>query len=157
MKTKVLSYLSDHYISFQEFTHPALYTVEQANAREDKIPGIHCKTIFIKVKKWPYHLITIRADKKLDTKMFKMQAGVRDFSFASPEELMDQLQLSPWSVGIFWLINNPIIQLFIDHDIRKADQAGRHPNDNTSTVVISHEWLDAYLKSLKVDYKIVIL
>ncbi len=153
----VENFLNQHHIPFQKITHPALFTVEDAKQWEDTIPGSHTKNIFIKIKKWPYAMITIKAEKKLDTKIFKLQTGVKDFSFASPEDLMNQLWVSPWSVGIFWLINNPHIPLYIDQDIRSSEMAWRHPNDNTSTVVLTKKWLSDYLDIVKTTYKVIIL
>ena len=153
----VLQYLSDHNILFSKHDHPALFTVEQAKDREDKIPGVHTKNIFIRDKKKNFYLITLLAHKKLETKIFKLQAWISDFSFATPEQLQEQLQLTPWSVWIFWLINNPKIKLYIDQEIWSAESAWRHPNDNTATIVINKKWLQDYLQSLSVSYKVIIL
>lgn len=157
MENPILTFLNKHKIPYEEYQHPALFTVEQAKAYENDIPWTHTKNIFIKEKKWPYHLITLVANKKLDTKVFKLQSGIKDFSFASPEDLMEQLKLTPGSVGIFWLINNPAIQLWIDQDVWSAESAGRHPNINTSTVILTKKWLQEYLNILAINYKIGIL
>lgn len=156
-KKQVIDYLQLHNIPFQITDHPPLFTVEQAKEREDIIPWTHTKNIFIRDKKKNYYMITLEAHKKLDTKIFKLQAGISDFSFASPEQLFEQLQITPWSVWIFWLLHNPKIQLFIDQDIRKSESAGRHPNDNTATIVLWKKSLESYLKRIKVEYKIIIL
>lgn len=47
----VQQFLTHHHITFQEFSHPPLFTVEQAKEREEKIPGMHTKNIFVKIKK----------------------------------------------------------------------------------------------------------
>lgn len=156
-KNLVLDYLQLHNIPFQIINHPPLFTVEEAKDRENIIPGVHTKNIFIRDKKKNFSMITLVADKMLDTKMFKLQAGISDFSFATPEQLFEQLQITPWSVWIFWLLNNPKIQLFIDQDIRKSESAGRHPNDNTATVVLWKNSFEDYLKSSNIIYKIIIL
>ena len=156
-KEQVHKYLSDYHISFQEFTHPALFTVEQAKEWEDTIPWTHTKNIFIRDKKGNYYLITLLAEKKLDAKIFKLQSNIKDFSFATPEQLREQLKLTPGSVGIFGLINNPSIKLYIDQDIWQSEHIGWHPNDNTATLVITKKWLSDYLTSLSIDYQIVIL
>lgn len=156
-RDKVTSHLDNHHIDFKIIDHPALFTVEEATEREDKIPWMHTKNIFIRDKKKNYYLITLEAHKKLDTKIFKIQAGISDFSFASPEQLLEQIHITPGSVWIFWLLNNPSIQLFIDQDIRSSSTAWWHPNDNTSTVVLTKKWFEDYLKSLSISYKIIIL
>lgn len=156
-KKHILDYLNNHGIDFEVFDHPPLFTVDQAKDRDDKIPWTHTKNIFIRDKKKNYYLITLCAHKKLDTKIFKLQAGITDFSFATPEQLLEQLNLTPGSVWIFWLLYNPNIKLFIDQDIWSSEQIGRHPNENTATLVTSHDWFKKYLDSLRIDYKVVIL
>ncbi|HMY80419.1 MAG TPA: YbaK/EbsC family protein [Candidatus Absconditabacterales bacterium] len=153
----VQQFLTHHHITFQEFSHPPLFTVEQAKEREEKIPGMHTKNIFVKIKKGPCVMITIRADKKLDTKMFKLQTGIKDFSFATSNELMNEIHITPGSVGIFGLINNPQIILYIDQDIRDASQAGWHPNINTSTIVLTKQGLVEYLCACNITHKVIIL
>lgn len=97
-RDKVIAHLDSQHIDFKIIDHPAFFTVEEAVEWEDKIPGIHTKNIFIRDKKKNYYLITLEAHKKLDTKIFKIQAGISDFSFASPEQLLEQIQLTPGSV-----------------------------------------------------------
>lgn len=158
----VQNFLSDHGIPFDEVIHPALFTVEEAKEILDTLPGCHTKNIFIKVKKWPYALITLKAEKKLDTQLFKLQTGINNFSFASYEEVQEQLGVLPWSIGIFWLIGDidkhkKNIMLYIDQDIRSSEKAGRHPNINTSTIILTKWWLSDYLHSIKSNYKIIFL
>ena len=157
MENTVLDLLNQHKISFEEYKHPALFTVAEAQAYEREIPGTHTKNIFVKQKRWPFHLITLLSNKQLDAKVFKLQSGIKDFSFASPEELKEQLGVEPGSVGLFWLINNPNIKLWIDQDIRASEKSGRHPNINTSTLVLTKKWLQDYLKVLAINYKVGIL
>lgn len=163
----VQDFLTYHKIAFHEITHPALFTVEQAKELWDTIPGCHTKNIFIRIKKWPYALIVLKADKKLDTQLFKLQTGISNFSFASSEEVQDQLGVLPWSIWIFWLINNDIdkdkrvnkwdITLYIDQDVRSSEKAWWHPNINTSTIILTKSWLSDYLYIIKNDYKVIFL
>ena len=151
----ILSRLDKNNISYQNHSHEALFTVEQAKVIEHSIHCTHTKNLFIKSKKWQFAMITIIASKKLDSKFFREQTWFGDFSFASPENLRDQIKIKPWSVGIFGLLNNPDIKLYIDKDIRNAEFVGRHPNDNTATAVINHEWLSSYLSVLGISYDII--
>ena len=94
-KKLVIEHLKNQHIPFQIIDHPPLFTVEEAKEREDIIPGTHTKNIFIRDKKKNFSMITLVADKMLDTKMFKLQAGISDFSFATPEQLFEQLHITP--------------------------------------------------------------
>ena len=146
--------MDDNGIDYKNYTHDAFFTVEDSKSFEHNIPATHAKTLFVKNKKWNFVMITLLSHKKLDSKFFRNQSWLGDFSFASPDELRDQLRVRPWSVGIFGLINNPAIHLYIDSDIWNSEYIWRHPNDNTSTTVISSIWLCKYLKILDIKYDI---
>lgn len=153
--TEVLEWLNSHNINYKNYTHEALFTVEQSKLVEDQIPWIHSKNLFIRNKKWQFAMITLVADKKLDSKLFRQQTDFGDFSFASSEQLWEQIKIKPWSVGIFGLLNNPDIILYIDEDIWASELIWRHPNDNTATTVINHDWFLSYLELLNIKYNIV--
>lgn len=147
--------LDNNNINYNNHTHEPLFTVEQAKIVEHSISCTHTKNLFIKSKKWQFAMITMVASKKLDSKIFRQQSWFGDFSFASAEDLWNQIKIKPWSVGIFGLLNNSDIKLYIDQDIWDSDFIWRHPNDNTATTVINHEWLISYLKILDIDYEII--
>lgn len=154
-KKHVIDFLKSHSISFEEYNHPALFTVEQANEREDTIPGVHTKNLFIRDKRWGFAMITLLAHKKLDGKVFRAQSGIKEFSFGNPEQLWNELKVTPGSVGIFGLLNNTKLTLYLDKEIWNANQFGRHPNDNTITLVINKEGLVKYIELLDIDLKII--
>lgn len=156
-KENTLRWLDDHDISYQVYHHQPIFTVEQSKDIDDSIPWSHTKNLFIKTKKWDYHMISILSDKRLDSKIFKSSTGIKDFSFATADQLYDQIGIYPWSVGIFGLINNPSIKLYIDNQIRESTHAWRHPNDNSATVVLSHDMLVKYLHTIGVSYDIISL
>jgi Ala-tRNA(Pro) deacylase len=82
--------------------HPPIFTVEEGRPWHDKIPGLHCKSLFIKDRKSGVWLIVMRADKRADlARLEKILASPR-FSFARPELLWEVLELTPGSVTPFW-------------------------------------------------------
>lgn len=100
-------------------------------------------------------MITLLAHKKLDGKVFRAQSGIKEFSFGNPEQLWNELKVTPGSVGIFGLLNNTKLTLYLDKEIWNANQFGRHPNDNTITLVINKEGLVKYIELLDIDLKII--
>jgi Ala-tRNA(Pro) deacylase len=46
--------------------HPPLFTVEEGRPWHDKIPGLHCKNLFIKGRKGGTWLVVMPADKRAD-------------------------------------------------------------------------------------------
>lgn len=89
-------------------------------------------------KKQNYYLITIRHDKRVDLKEFQRRHGTTRLSFASPEDLMARLHLTPGSVTPLGLLNDPdrSVQFYLDRNF-EGGRIGVHPNDNTATVWLS--------------------
>lgn len=156
-KEGVLGRLDDHDITYENYDHEPLFTVEQSKDIDINIPWSHTKNLFIKDKHWNYYMISLLSHKRLDSKIFKSLTGIKDFSFASAQDLYTQIWIYPWSVGIFGLINNPSIKLYIDSQIRESSSAWRHPNDNTSTTVLQHSELERYLEICGISYDIISL
>jgi Ala-tRNA(Pro) deacylase len=69
-------------------------------------------------------------------------------SFASPRRMEKYLGLSGGSVSVFGLINDSEnhVHLFLDEALEKAEKIAFHPNENTSTLVISRSSFLAFLQ-----------
>ena len=88
-----------------------------------------------------YYLITIKGDKKLDLKSFSDEFHTRRLSFASENDLMNILNLTPGSVTPLGLLNDKDLKVIFYLDEAFLDDngiIGIHPNDNTATI-----WLKA--------------
>ena len=73
----------------------------------------------------------------MDLKDFRKKHGLRNLSFASADDLMDILKLSPGSVSHFGLLSDEKcrVHFFLDSQF-EDNMMGIHPNDNTATVWI---------------------
>ena len=101
---------------------------------------VRTKNLFLTTSKHNhYYLVLIEEHKRLDTKLFRQQAGTPRLTFASPVELQAKLGLTPGSVSPFGLLNNHDhdVQLFVDRDVATAATIGCHPNDNTMTTILA--------------------
>lgn len=154
MDSNLKIYLAKHNIEYQIYTHKAVFTVEQSSSIKQKIPGKHTKCLFLKDSRNQFYIIAIEANKRLDTKSLKKKLKIKKLNFGSPEELKQQLNLTPGSVSIFGLIYNPSVYLIIDSDLYKAAKVSFHPNINTSTLVLNHDSLEKFLSTLKVKIEI---
>ena len=68
----IKQYLKNLNIKFKEFTHPAVYTCEEADKYNKEIRGIHSKNLFLKDRKSKrFYLIIIPANKSLEMKKFE--------------------------------------------------------------------------------------
>lgn len=94
-----------------------------------------------------YYLLLIPETKRLDTRRFRQQAGTSRITFASVDELLAKLDLTPGSVSPFGLLNNRDhdVKLFVDRDVAQSPTIGCHPNDNTKTTVLATQDLLDFL------------
>lgn len=148
-------YLKERDIGYVKHEHPAVFTVEESKLLKAKIPGMHCKCLFLKDNKERFYLLAMNAFKKLDMKLMRKKLGVGKLHFGSPEELKERLNLTPGSVSIFGMIYAKEVKLLIDEEVWKAERVGFHPNINTATLEIKHDELAKFLDSLSSEKEII--
>ena len=87
------------------------------------------------MKKKNYYLITVKGDKRVDLKEFRKKHGLRVLSFASADDLMRFMGLTPGSVTPLGLLNDTEhhIHFYLDSEF-VGNRIGIHPNDNSATV-----------------------
>ncbi len=139
-KTEIYDYLSKKQISFEITEHPAVFSMGELSDVVLPYPEWDAKNLFVRDdKKQNYYLITVRGDKRVDLKAFRREQGLRNLSFASPEDLLEILGLIPGSVSPFGLLNDTEhrVHFYLDQEF-EGHPIGVHPNDNTATV-----WLQA--------------
>jgi Ala-tRNA(Pro) deacylase len=157
MDKKLKSYLEKYGIKYVMHKHPAVFTVEESKELKKDIPGLHCKTLFLKDNFGKYYLVGMPAEKRLDNKRFLKNVNSKKARFGNPEELKDIVNLVPGSVSIFGAIyvKDKETKLIIDKEVWEADIVGFHPNVNTSTLVFSHQNLEKFYNSLMCEKEIV--
>ena len=142
-KQDIYNYLNNKNIEYEKIEHKAVYTMAEINEIKMPYPEAEAKNIFVRDdKKKNYYLITIKGNKKVNLKEFSKINNTRHLSFASSEDLMDILKLTPGSVtplGLLNDINNRVI-FYLDEEFLNSI-IGIHPNDNTATIVLKTEEL----------------
>ena len=80
-------------------------------------------------------MISVKGDKRVDLKAFRKRQGLRPLSFASADDLLAILGLTPGAVTPLGLLNDKAgkVYFYLDVDF-KGHLIGVHPNDNTATV-----------------------
>lgn len=160
MDKNLESYLLKYNIKYNLYKHPAVHTVEESIRIKIKIPGMHCKTLFLKDENNNFYLVGMKASKRLSAKIIRRHFKIKKLNFASPEELKRLLAVNPGSVSIFNIILSPNpknIILVIDMEVWDAEISGFHPNTNTETINLTHENLEKYYSSLKIKKEIITL
>ena len=137
-KDEILTLLREKGIPFEYAGHRAVYNMEEMREVHLPHPEAEAKNLFVRDdKKRNYYLITVRGEKRIDLKKFQSDQGTRRLSFASDDDLMSILGLTPGAVSPFGLLNDSEHRtvFFIDREFTDADALiGVHPNENTATV-----------------------
>ena len=126
-------------IPFARFTHPPVFTVDEAERYWEGIPATHCKNLFLRNAKGTRHYLVVLAhDKKADLRAIAARLGDDKLSFASAERLMRFLHLLPGAVSPFGLIHESAkdVIVVLDADLAGVDRIGFHPNVNTATITL---------------------
>ena len=82
------------------------------------------------------YLLLMPGDKPFKTKLLSKQIGSARLSFASPEQMLRYLDITPGSVSVLGLMNDREgkVRLLIDRDLLKQERIGMHPCINSSTL-----------------------
>jgi Ala-tRNA(Pro) deacylase len=137
---QVYSTLDAMGIRYEVFTHPPVFTAEEAAAHWAGIDGAKVKNLFLRNKKGDRHYLAILAiSKQADLRQLVKLVGDDRLSFGSPERLMANLGLTPGSVSPFGLLHDVrrAVRVLVDEDLRTADRLIFHPNINTASLTIS--------------------
>ena len=139
-KQETYDYLNGHGVSFEITEHVAVFNMEELVSVTLPYPDCDAKNLFVRDdKKRNYYLITVKGDKRVDLKEFRKAHGLRNLSFASPEDLMLIMGLIPGAVTPLGLLNDEERKVIFYFDSAfDGGLVGVHPNDNTATV-----WLHA--------------
>lgn len=145
----LLCFFEDHNIQCEYYEHSPIFTVEEGESLKQSLPGVQTKNLFLTDKRGQYRLVCVESSKRLQINQFRKLVWAKDMTFGTPEEMKELLNLTPWSVSIFGLIQKPYnLTLILDKDLRESELVWRHPNRNDATVIISHETLVQYLDIL---------
>ncbi len=139
-KIEIYHYLKEQKLEHEITEHKAVFNMEEMDSIELPYPEWNAKNLFVRDdKKRNYYLITVKGDKRVDLKGFRKQHGLRALSFASAEDLLDIMKLTPGSVTPLGILNDTEhrIHFFLDTEFA-GNKIGVHPNDNTATV-----WMQA--------------
>jgi Ala-tRNA(Pro) deacylase len=138
-------------IPYQVFTHPPVFTAEEAAVHWAGIDGTKVKNLFLRNKKGDRHyLVILEVSKQADLRQLVKVVGDDRLSFGSPERLMANLGIAPGSVSPFGLIHDTkhAVRVIVDDDLRDTDRLIFHPNINTASVLITGTDFQKFLSAM---------
>ena len=135
-------------IETETIEHPAVATVEEADATHDALPGAHTKNLFVRDKKGRVFLVVVPSHIRADLKALHPIVGAQGrVSFGKPELLWELLGVRPGSVTVFGAANDVDgrVTVVLDGEIAEADVVCGHPLENTATTAIAQADLRRFL------------
>ena len=142
-KEEIYQYLKKHQISYEVNEHKAVFNMGELDSVKLLYPEWDAKNLFVRDdKKRNYYLISVKGDKRVDLKNFRKQLGLRPLSFASADDLMAIMGLTPGSVTPLGILNDIDCKVHFYMDSEFAGNIiGVHPHDNTATIWIQADQL----------------
>ncbi|MCI5075494.1 prolyl-tRNA synthetase associated domain-containing protein [Oricola sp.] len=156
-RADLISFLETLGIAVTTREHPAVFTVEEAKALRDSIPGGHTKNLFLKDKKGRHFLLTVGEDAVVDLKTIHQTIGASGrVSFGKPEQMMAYLGVIPGAVTAFGVINdaNHDVTLIFDAMLVEHDVINAHPLTNEATTSIATADLRRFVEATGHDWNV---
>jgi Ala-tRNA(Pro) deacylase len=131
-------------------SHPPIFTVEEGRDWHDKIPGLHCKNLFLKDRKGGIWLAVMPGDKRADLNRLEKRLHAARLSFGKPELLLEVLGLTPGSVTPFGLMNDTArrVTVVVDEDLPKSEWVNFHPLHNAASTTLRSADLLRFMRAL---------
>ena len=138
---QLFHYLDALGIAHSTATHPPVFTVAEAAALRGKLPGGHCKSLFLKDKKGSFWLAVMLEERRTDLNKLATRLGAPRFSFGGSDDLYRILGVRPGSVTPFALINDSEYRMtpVLDRNMLAYNPLNYHPLANDRTTAISPE------------------
>ena len=126
-------------VSFERVDHEHADTIESCEEVEKVLGCKICKNLLLTNRQQTaIYLLAMPGEKPFKTKILSKQIGTARLSFATVEQMLDTLDITPGSVSVLGLMNDreKHVQLLIDNDLLKEEYFGCHPCINTSSLKI---------------------
>lgn len=134
---KITGKLRENKIKFSEIEHEPVFTSEQAAKVRNAPMNCGIKSLILKTKKG-FVLAILPGDKKIDSKKFKKLPGIKDFRFATPEEVNKTVGCEIGSCYPFGSIPN--IPIYADISLDKCIEIYFNPGLHDKTIEM--HWTD---------------
>ena len=136
-------------IAHRTYSHPPVFTVEEAKSLRGSLPGGHCKSLFLKDKKAGLWLVVALEECRVDLKGLADRLGAPRFSFGSAELLHEVLGVRPGSVTPFAAINDSAsrVAVVLQRAMLAHEPLNYHPLENDRTTAIAPADLVRFLEA----------
>ncbi len=154
---KVLDLLKSLDIEYIYYKHKPIFSVKEWEHLHKKFFWISTKTLFLKDKnKTNFLLVSMLGEKRLNIKNLENKLGYKKLSFGNSDELDKFLDVYPWSVSPFALINDKkrLVDLIFDREVWESEYVSFHPNFNRVSLDIKTKDFKKFVDWLWINIKI---
>ncbi len=133
------AFLDSLNIEYFRVDHDRADTIEECENIEKTLGCKICKNLLLTNRQQTaIYLLAMPGKKPFKTKILSKQIGTARLSFATEEQMLRCLDITPGSVSVLGLMNdqNHEVKLLIDKDLLADEYFGCHPCINTSTLRI---------------------
>jgi len=126
-------------IEYMRADHDHADTIEACHEVEKLLGCEICKNLLLTNRQMTdIYLLLMPGDKPFKTKILSKQIGSARLSFASAEQMLENLDITPGSVSVLGLMNDRDnkVRLLIDRELMEQEYIGCHPCINSSTLKI---------------------
>ena len=126
-------------IAHRTVSHRPVFTVAEAAAARGRLPGGHCKSLFLKDKKGGFWLAVMLEERRIDLNKLAVRLSAPRFSFGAAADLAALLGVQPGSVTPFALVNDVAHRVapVLDRAMLDLDPLNYHPLTNDRTTAIA--------------------
>lgn len=146
-------------IDYERVDHEAADTMEVCREIDLVLDALICKNLFLCNRQGTaFYLLMMPGDKPFKTKELSAQINSALLSFASPEKMLEYLDILPGAVSVMGLANDTEnqVQLLIDEDVLKGEYFGCHPCVNTVSLRVKvSDLIEKFLPAVHHDYRTV--
>lgn len=149
-EVRVYDLLDSLGIEYFRTDHEHADTMEACNRIDTVLDVVICKNLFLcNRQKTDFYLLMMPGDKPFKTKELSSQINSARLSFATPDAMLEYLDIKPGAVSIMGLMNDKDnhVKLLVDEDVLNDEYVGCHPCVNTSSLKLKTE--DVFGKYLK--------
>lgn len=129
-------------VAYRRADHAPAATMELCREIETRLGCPICKNLLLTNRQQTdFYLLLMEGDKVFKTKHLSKALGCARLSFASDAQMEQLVDITPGSLSILGLMNDPEkkVRLVIDRPVLEQPEIGFHPCRNTSTLAVSME------------------
>lgn len=155
LEKKVIEVFNKLNIDYEIIHHDRIYKGSDRSGKNIDFKGaVCCKNLLVKEQsgknKNKLYLISLAVDKKANLKEIEAKLNISRLTFASEEELVENLGIKSGNASILNIIEktDTSVTFLIDKELLSYTKVAFHPNDNSMSIVFS----PIYIKDIMEEY-----